>query len=253
MQQGLLHICENKFICVKNTRGTAFPTRLHVCQAKHSRRSESSLCSWKRFGSLTTHRAPCEDSDQTARMRSLIRVFAGRTCNLVGNAVSLSPQNQYHIRVRVTEGINFLQCPWKQRHSCEHLFISCNAITLMYFTVLFRQTCLNKNLHPIKTSQNTALGHSLQNFSFSNFRCTQTTRKIHYFFILFYFYFFFFYFLCIIFFFFFFFFFDPAILKITNLKQLIKWTFFFFFFFFFSKVRVPMVRKHILGKYGPNV
>ena len=29
-----------------------------------------------------------EDSDQPARMRSLIRVFAGRTCNLVENAVS---------------------------------------------------------------------------------------------------------------------------------------------------------------------
>ena len=32
---------------------------------------------------------PCEDSDQTARMRRLIWVFAGGTFNLVGNAVSL--------------------------------------------------------------------------------------------------------------------------------------------------------------------
>ena len=31
--------------------------------------------------------ADSEDSDQTARMRRLIRVFAGRTCNIVGNAV----------------------------------------------------------------------------------------------------------------------------------------------------------------------
>ena len=29
-----------------------------------------------------------KDSDQTVRMRSLIRIFAGRTCNFVGNAVS---------------------------------------------------------------------------------------------------------------------------------------------------------------------
>ena len=38
--------------------------------------------------SLATHRVPFEDSDQTAWMRRLIWVFAGRTCNLVGNAVS---------------------------------------------------------------------------------------------------------------------------------------------------------------------
>ena len=30
---------------------------------------------------------PSKDSDQTARMRSLIRVFAGHTCGLVGNTV----------------------------------------------------------------------------------------------------------------------------------------------------------------------
>ena len=30
---------------------------------------------------------PCVDSDQTVWMRSLIWVFAGRTCNLVGSAV----------------------------------------------------------------------------------------------------------------------------------------------------------------------
>ena len=30
----------------------------------------------------------CEDSDQTARMRRVVLILAGSTCNLVGNAVS---------------------------------------------------------------------------------------------------------------------------------------------------------------------
>ena len=34
-------------------------------------------------GSLAIHRVPCEDSDQTVRMRRLIRVFAGRKSNAV--------------------------------------------------------------------------------------------------------------------------------------------------------------------------
>ena len=46
--------------------------------------SESSLSGWTRFGSLATHKMPC---DQTVRVHRLIWVFAGRICNLVGNAV----------------------------------------------------------------------------------------------------------------------------------------------------------------------
>ena len=36
---------------------------------------------------LATNRVSCEDSDQTARLRRLIRVFTGHTCSFVGNAV----------------------------------------------------------------------------------------------------------------------------------------------------------------------
>ena len=48
--------------------------------------SESSK-SVRSFESLATHRVPWEDSDQTAWMRKLICVFAGRTYNLVGKSV----------------------------------------------------------------------------------------------------------------------------------------------------------------------
>ena len=42
--------------------------------------SESSLSTWRNFALLAIQTAPSEDSDQTARMRRLIWIFAGRTC-----------------------------------------------------------------------------------------------------------------------------------------------------------------------------
>ena len=75
--------------------GIAFPTWLHVRRAKTQTSlyiragwSESSLFVWWRFGSFATRRVPSEDSDQTARMRRLIRDFVGRTCSLEGNTAS---------------------------------------------------------------------------------------------------------------------------------------------------------------------
>ena len=44
--------------------------------------SESSLAAWRKLGSLATHWAQSEDSDQTGRMPRLIWVFAGRTVTL---------------------------------------------------------------------------------------------------------------------------------------------------------------------------
>ena len=46
--------------------------------------SESSLPAWRNIGSLATHWAHSEDSDQTARMPRLSWVFAVRKCNFVG-------------------------------------------------------------------------------------------------------------------------------------------------------------------------
>ena len=76
---------------VQYERGTAFSTRLHVRTAKIQISlcicvglPESSLSAWRRFGYLATQREPCEDSDQTARMRKLILVFVGHTCSLFG-------------------------------------------------------------------------------------------------------------------------------------------------------------------------
>ena len=61
------------------------PTKWHVYTAKtqislgiHPVWSESSLSAWRKLGSLATHWAHSEDSDQTGRMPKLIWVFAGR-------------------------------------------------------------------------------------------------------------------------------------------------------------------------------
>ena len=45
--------------------------------------SESSLSAWRKLGSLATHRAHSEDSDQTGRRPRLIWVFAGCTVILL--------------------------------------------------------------------------------------------------------------------------------------------------------------------------
>ena len=45
--------------------------------------SESSLSAWRKLGSLATHWAHSENSDQTGRMPRLIWVFAGRTLILL--------------------------------------------------------------------------------------------------------------------------------------------------------------------------
>ena len=44
---------------------------------------QSSLSTWRKLGSLATHWADSEASDQTGWMPRLIWVFAGRTCHFV--------------------------------------------------------------------------------------------------------------------------------------------------------------------------
>ena len=59
--------------------------------------SESSLSAWRNLGSLASHWAHSEDSDQTGRMPRLIWVFAGRTHILLG----LSCRGSYLFEVSV--------------------------------------------------------------------------------------------------------------------------------------------------------
>ena len=56
-----------------------FFTWVATCQSIRPVWSESSLSAWRKLGSLATHWAHSEDSDQTGRMPRPIWVFAGRT------------------------------------------------------------------------------------------------------------------------------------------------------------------------------
>ena len=74
----------------KMSRLMTKPTKWHVRPAKTQVSlgirpvwSESSLSAWRKLGSLATHWAHSEDSDQTGRMPRLIWVFAGRTATLL--------------------------------------------------------------------------------------------------------------------------------------------------------------------------
>ena len=67
------------------------PTKWHVHPAKTQISlgicpgwSESSLCAWRKLGSLATHWAHSKDSDQTGQVPRLNWVFTGRTCHFVG-------------------------------------------------------------------------------------------------------------------------------------------------------------------------
>ena len=59
------------------------PTKTQISLRIRAVWFESSLSAWKNFASFAIQNVPSEDSDQTARIRRLIWIFAGRTCPTV--------------------------------------------------------------------------------------------------------------------------------------------------------------------------
>ena len=68
----------------KSTKWHVRPAKTQISLGIRPVWSESSLSAWRKLGSLATHWAHSEDSDQTGLMPRLIWVFAGRTCHFVG-------------------------------------------------------------------------------------------------------------------------------------------------------------------------
>ena len=68
----------------KPTKWFVRPAKAQISLGNRPVWSESSLSSWRKLGSLASHGAHSEDSDQTGRMPRLIWVLAGRTCHFVG-------------------------------------------------------------------------------------------------------------------------------------------------------------------------
>ena len=74
----------------KKGHSTEKPTKWPVCPTRTQNSldirpvwSETLPSTWRNLGSLPTHWTHSEDSGQTARMRRLIWVFAGRTCHFI--------------------------------------------------------------------------------------------------------------------------------------------------------------------------
>ena len=67
----------------KTNKMTVRPAKTQISLGIRPVRSESLLSAWRKLGSLATHWAHSEDSDQTGRMPRLIWVFAGRTVILL--------------------------------------------------------------------------------------------------------------------------------------------------------------------------
>ena len=67
----------------KTNKMTERPANTQISLGIHPVWSETSLSAWSKLGSLATHWAHNEGSDQTGRMPRLIWVFAERTVNLL--------------------------------------------------------------------------------------------------------------------------------------------------------------------------
>ena len=71
-------------LMTKPTKWHVRPAKTHISLGTRPVWSESSLSAWRKLGSLDSHWAHCEGSDQTGRMPRLIWVFAGRKYHFVG-------------------------------------------------------------------------------------------------------------------------------------------------------------------------
>ena len=72
---------------IKPTKVPVRPAKTQLSLGIRPIWSESSLSAWRNFGSLATHWAHIEDSDQTGRMPKLVWVFARRTGHVVAFVV----------------------------------------------------------------------------------------------------------------------------------------------------------------------
>ena len=84
-----VYIQHMSHLMTKPTKWHVRPKKTQISLGIRPVWSVSSLSAWRKLGSLVTHWAHSEDSDQTGWMPRLIWVFAGRTCHFVGFVMSL--------------------------------------------------------------------------------------------------------------------------------------------------------------------
>ena len=85
----------------------------------HSVWTESSVSAWRNLGSLATHYAHREESDQTERIPRPIWVFAGRTRNFIG-FVTMRLIYSHTIEVSI-KPIAFIIASWSRQQNMTSL------------------------------------------------------------------------------------------------------------------------------------
>ena len=88
----------------QNQKITVRPAKAQISLDFRPVWSESSLFAWRKLGSLATHWAHSEDSDQTGQMHRLTRVFAGRTVILL--VLSRGGSNLDYVKSHRYERVN---------------------------------------------------------------------------------------------------------------------------------------------------
>ena len=102
--------------------------------------SESSLSAWRKLGSLATHWAQSEDSDQTGRMPRLIWVFAGRTVILL----VLSRGGSFHLRwTHAFKYCYYHHTPWEDLKT--YLPFDVTNFNFVWFYYKAHELCLMSN------------------------------------------------------------------------------------------------------------
>ena len=122
--------------------------RLKISLGNHPVWSESSLSARRNIGSSATHRAHCEDSDQTGQMLRLIRVFTGRTDHFIVFVIKrpqISNILKHLITDKQTEGFTRRVIPvWPQYLSKSHdIWISSIQIFWYLWQADLRLCCLH--------------------------------------------------------------------------------------------------------------
>ena len=78
------YLTQMSSLVTKPTKWHVRPTKTRISLGIRPVWSESLLSAWQHLGSLATHWAHSEDSDQTGQMPRLIWVFAMCTCHFIG-------------------------------------------------------------------------------------------------------------------------------------------------------------------------
>ena len=116
--------------------------------------SETSLSAWRKRGSLATHWAHSEDSDQTGRVPRLIWVFAGRTAILLvlscRGSIMFKPRLLFHKTTAVCSfrtPSTFLQgCFSSSSPLWKDLLAVCLCVHVLWFHVLSNLLLLLRRL-----------------------------------------------------------------------------------------------------------